>query len=100
MLARDFAERIAQRAQEIGVGGVDRAVHVELDNGLRFPDRVDVGGEIGAIQFLVGDIGCNLHHLERLFPFIEDWIVAGQDPDFPCRPCRCACTPPPDTHRD
>jgi hypothetical protein len=33
MLARDFAERIAQRAQEIGVGGVDRAVHVELDNG-------------------------------------------------------------------
>jgi hypothetical protein len=63
MLARDFAERIAQRAQEIGVGGVDRAVHVELDNGLRFPDRVDVGGEIGAIQFLVGDIGCNRHHL-------------------------------------
>jgi hypothetical protein len=33
VLARDFAERIARRIQEIGVGGADRAVHVELDNG-------------------------------------------------------------------
>jgi hypothetical protein len=39
VLALDLRKRIAERLQEILVGGNDRAVDVELDDSLRFADR-------------------------------------------------------------
>jgi len=39
VLALDLVERIAHRLQEISVGGDDRAIHVEFDNGLRLVQR-------------------------------------------------------------
>jgi hypothetical protein len=46
MLAFDFSERVAQRFQEILVGGHDRAVHVEFDGGLRFVESLELRLEL------------------------------------------------------
>ncbi len=43
MLARDFAELVAERAQEVLVGGDDRPVQIEFDDGLRLAQRVQLG---------------------------------------------------------
>ena len=43
--AFDFVERIAQRSQEVGVGGEDGAVEVELDDRLRAVDGIKLGAQ-------------------------------------------------------
>ena len=82
MLALDLVEPVADRAEEILVGGDDGAVHVEFDHGLRFADRLDLAGEIGGLQFLFADVGGEFHHLERLAGIVENRIVGRQDPDL------------------
>jgi hypothetical protein len=51
MLAGDFAERVAKRPQEVRVGLDDRAVELELDNGLRFSDRLDLARQMAFFSF-------------------------------------------------
>ena len=82
VLALDLVERIAHRAEEILVGGDDRAVHVELDHGLRPADRRDLAGVFHALDLLRGDVGGELDDLERLAVGVEDRVVGRLDPDF------------------
>ena len=82
VLALDLRQRIAERAEEIGVGGDDRAVHVELDHGLRLVDRRDLASEIGVLQLLRGDVGREFGDAERLAVLVEQRVVGGEDPDL------------------
>ena len=56
------------------------AVHRELDHRLRLADRLDLPGEIRRLQFVRGDVGGELHHLERLAGIVEDRIVGSENP--------------------
>jgi hypothetical protein len=82
VLALDLVEPVADRAEEIFVGGDDGAVHVEFDHGLRFADRFDLADEVGGLQLLIADVGGEFHHLERLAGIVEDRIVRRQNPDL------------------
>ncbi len=82
MLALDFVERVAQRAEEVVVGGDDRAVHLELDHRLRLADRRDLAGVVGALDLLRGDVGREFDDLERLAAAVEDRVVGRLDPDL------------------
>ena len=53
MLALDFVQRVAERVEEVLVGGADRAVHVELDHRLRLADRRDLAVVVGGLQLLL-----------------------------------------------
>ena len=46
MLALDFLERVSDCAEEVGICRDDRSVHVELDDGLRLVERVELGLEL------------------------------------------------------
>ena len=41
------------RVEEVLVGDADRAVHVELDHRLRFPDRGDLSVIVGGLEFVL-----------------------------------------------
>ena len=43
-------ERIAERVQEILIGGQDRAVHREFDDGLRLADRAQLRSKLQVLQ--------------------------------------------------
>src|SRR5277367_54132 len=82
MPATDFVQRITQGAQEIAVCRDDSAVHVELDYGLRLPDRGNLARKIGGAQLLFGDVGRKLDDLEGLLLLVKNGIVAREDPDL------------------
>src|SRR5580698_5927417 len=46
MLAVDISKLIANRLQKVLVGGLNGAVHLELDHGLRLADRGELTSEI------------------------------------------------------
>ena len=84
VLALDFVERVAHRAEEILVRGDDGAVHVEFDDGLGAADRHDLAGVLHALHLLRSDVGGELDHADRLALCVEDRIIGGLDPDFAC----------------
>ena len=82
MLAFDFLQPVAQRLQEVLVGGDDRAVQVELDDRLGLADGGDLALVIRVLQLGGGDIGGELDDLERLAVEVEDRVVGGLNPDL------------------
>ena len=94
MLALDLVQPIAERLEEVVVGGDDRAVHVELDDRLGLADGGDLALVVGVLQLRGGDIRGELDDLERLAVEVEDRVVGAPESRPPCRPCRCACIPP------
>ena len=82
MLALDFAERVAHRAEEVFIGGDDGAVHLEGDDGLRAADRCDLAGVFHAFDLAGGDLDGEFHNLERLAVAVENGIVGRLNPDF------------------
>src|ERR1700721_3779199 len=57
VVALDLSQSISDRVQEIVVRGDDGAIHVELDDRLRFTDRSDLAGDLGVAHFLFRDVG-------------------------------------------
>jgi hypothetical protein len=53
-----------------------------LDDGLGAAYRSDLACMFHAPDFLLGDVGSELDHLERLALGVEDWVVGSLDPDF------------------
>src|SRR3546814_6639284 len=82
MLALHLGETVAERFEEILVGIEDDAVEAEADHGLGLVDGGELALEIGGLLFLRGDVGGELHHLDRAAAAVEHRIVAGLDPDF------------------
>ena len=66
VLADDLVAPIAHRVEKIIVGIDDRAVQIEMDDGLGLVDGGDLPLEIGAGQLLPGNVGGELHDLIRL----------------------------------
>ena len=58
MLAFDLVQAVAERLQEILVGGDDRAVEVELDHGLGLVDGGDLAAQIHEFLFRAFGLGC------------------------------------------
>ena len=82
VLALDLVQPVAERLEEVVIGGDDRAVQVELDHRLGLADGGDLALEIGVLQLGGGDIRGELDDLERLAVEVEDRVVGGLDPDF------------------
>ena len=82
MLAFDLVQRIAERLEEVVVGGDDRAVQVELDHSLRLVDGGELALVIGVLQLGGGDVGGELDDFERLAVEVKDRVVRGLNPDF------------------
>ena len=81
MLADDFGELVAQRLQEVLVGGEDVAIRRELDHGLGTREGGQLAGILDASQLALGDVGRELDDLVRLAA-AEDRVVGGLDPDL------------------
>jgi hypothetical protein len=60
VLALNFRQLIAQRGQEIFVGGKNITLRCELDYRLRAGNGVDLAAIIGCLQLLGRDIGGEL----------------------------------------
>src|SRR3954451_4546183 len=60
MAALDLIEPIAHDAQEVLIGGDDRAVEIEFDYGLRTADRGNLAGILEAANLARGDVGGEL----------------------------------------
>ena len=82
MLALDLVQRVAQRIQEILVGGDDGAVEVEFDDGLGLADGVDLALVVRFLQLLAVMSVAILHHLERPAVAVEDRVVGRLNPDL------------------
>ena len=82
MLALDLVQPVAERREEIVVGGDDRAVQVEFDDGLGLADGGDLALVIGVLQLGGGDVRGELDDFERLAVEVEDGVVGGLNPDF------------------
>jgi hypothetical protein len=66
MAADDLGQRIAQHRQEVLVGVQHLAGEIELDHRLRLADRLLLAFEIGEAILLLGDVGRELDHADRL----------------------------------
>ena len=83
VIALDFTERVAGRAQEVFVGGDDRAVHVEFNYRLRPADRRNLAGVFVHTADLVGgSIGHELDDTGGPAVGVEDRVVGRLDPDL------------------
>ena len=80
MPADDLAFVIAHGRAEIGVGRQNDPVQVELDDALRFGDRIDAPHGVSGSKARSGHIGRELDELDQLAVFIQHRIVAGPDP--------------------
>ena len=99
MLALDFGQRIADRFQEIFVGGDDGAVEIEFDHRLRAADRRDHAGIFHAAEFLRGDVGGELDDLAAVCRCRRESDCRRPESRFRGRPWRSACIPPPEILR-
>ncbi len=54
VLPLDLVEGIAKRLQKILIGGDDRAVHIELDDGLRLINRFQFRNQLFNIHIIHG----------------------------------------------
>jgi len=52
MLAGDLRQLVAHGIQEVRIGGDNAAVNVELDDGLRFADRVGLGERVARLRIV------------------------------------------------
>jgi hypothetical protein len=83
MLALNFGKRIAERLQEILVGGHDGAVQIELDRCLDAVDRHQLARIFHRPNLFLGDVGRELHDLRDRAVAGEDRVVGGMNPHFP-----------------
>ena len=82
MFADNFFQRIAKGVQKILICRDDRAIHIELNHGLRLADRCNLRGVIG-VQYLLGcDIGREFHNFVWFAGLVENRIVGCLNPDF------------------
>ena len=57
MLALDFRQPVADRGEEILIGGEDGAVEIEFDDRLRTADGGNLAGILHVADFLLRDVG-------------------------------------------
>jgi len=79
----NFVQLIADRIEKIPVRGQDRTVEIEMDNRLKFIDRLDLAFIVGGLALLRGDVGRELDDPERLAVGADQRIIGAQDPEFP-----------------
>ncbi len=93
LLPAHLIERVANRGQEVGIGGQDGAVERELDHRLHPVDRRHLAFVVGRAPLGLGDVGGELHHLARSAGGIQHRVVAGLDPHLapvPANPAELA----------
>ncbi|GJD73893.1 hypothetical protein CFIICLFH_2123 [Methylobacterium goesingense] len=78
----DLFDPVAERRQKVSIGVQDRRVGRELDHRLRPIDGRQLPHRIGDMQFLRGDVGSELYHLDRHPIPVPDRIVGSLDPDL------------------
>lgn len=80
MAADDLAEFVADGAEKVLVGVEDGAVQGEVDDRLRFVDRLDLTFEFGAVALLGGDVGGEFDDADD-FVAVVDRVVGRLNPD-------------------
>ncbi len=83
MLPGNLVHPVTHGPEENIVGPLHMAIEGKLDDCLGPLDRLQLALEVGVSEFLLGDIGGILHHLEGTSVGIQNRIVAGLDPHFP-----------------
>src|ERR1700685_4436789 len=83
MLALDLVRGVAHDAEKIIVGLNDRAVHVELDHGLRLADGRNLSGGVDSGGSFRGHVGADSDDLGDAVHFIADGTIDGLEPNLP-----------------
>ena len=81
VLANDFVARVAGGREEVVVCTDNRAIELELDHCLRFPDGGDLSFVVRRRAHPLGDVRGVLDDHEWLAVLIEDRVVGGLNPD-------------------
>ena len=82
VLTADLVEAVADSFKKILVCLHDAAVERELDHCLRLADGRELPVVIGVLQHLCGDVGGVFDHHRGPPLVVENWIVAGLEPDL------------------
>ena len=82
MFSDDLVEAVPEDFQKVLVRSGHHAVKIELDDGLRAIDGLDLSFELGVLEFGCGYVGCELHNFKGIPVQVEDWVVGGLEPDL------------------
>ncbi len=80
MTPAQLVERVAERAQEIGVGRQHSAIERELEHALCLADRGELPRTIRALEHLLGDVDRVLDDFARIPEAVENRVVGGLPP--------------------
>ncbi len=81
MPATQFIQRVTHHPQKVVVRTAERAVEIEVDDGLCLTDRRELALTLGQPQHAIGDVDGVLDDLERFAEAIEDDEVGRLYPD-------------------